>query len=103
MSLGARLKAERKRLRLTQIEMAEACGISRWAQLYFEKDINVPGGAYLLAAYAAGVDVMYVLLGQPSKIEPAALRLLTAFDRAPASTRESVLSLLGVAQQDGSR
>lgn len=103
MSLGARLKAERKRLRLTQVQMAQACRISRYAQLYFEKDINVPGGAYLLAAYAVGVDVMYVLLGQPSKIEPAALRLLTAFDSAPVSTRKSVLSLLGLAQQDGGR
>ena len=64
-TVGARLLTERKRLGLTQIEMAERCGVSQWAQLYFEKDRNLPGGAYLIAAHYIGVDILYVLTGAP--------------------------------------
>lgn len=76
VTVGKRLKEERKRLRLTQQEMAEACGVSKWAQLYFEKDQNMPGGAYLLAAHARGVDVMYVLLEQRAELDPSEAALL---------------------------
>lgn len=62
-TVGARLLTERKRLGLTQIEMAERCVVSRWAQLAFEKDKNLPGGAYLIAAHRIGVDILYVLTG----------------------------------------
>lgn len=31
--------------------------------VYFESDVNLPGGAYLIAAAALGVDVSYVLTG----------------------------------------
>lgn len=64
-TVGARLLTERKRLGLTQIEMAEHCGVSRWAQLNFEKDTNLPGGAYLIAAHHIGVDILYVLTATP--------------------------------------
>ncbi|ASL00369.1 hypothetical protein XcvCFBP7113P_08205 [Xanthomonas citri pv. vignicola] len=30
---------------------------------YFEKDTNLPGGAYLIAAHHIGVDILYVLTG----------------------------------------
>ncbi|CEJ48978.1 hypothetical protein XAB3213_4660003 [Xanthomonas citri pv. bilvae] len=46
-TVGARLLTERKRLGLTQTEMAERCSVTRWAQLNFEKDTNLPGGGYL--------------------------------------------------------
>ncbi len=36
---------------------------ARSAQINFEKDENVPGGSYLLAASDAGVDIGYVLVG----------------------------------------
>ncbi|MBO9855169.1 XRE family transcriptional regulator [Xanthomonas sp. A1809] len=97
MTVGKRLKEERKRLRLTQQEMADACGISKWAQLYFEKDQNMPGGAYLLAAHARGVDIMYVLLEQRLELDPSETALLAAFRAAPQGVRAAILSNLGPA------
>lgn len=64
-TVGARLVTERKRLGFTQTEMAERCSVTRWAQLNFEKDTNLPGGAYLIAAHHIGVDILYVLTGTP--------------------------------------
>lgn len=94
VTVGKRLKEERKRLRLTQQEMAEACGVSKWAQLYFEKDQNMPGGAYLLAAHARGVDLMYVLLEQRAELDPSEAALLAAFRAAPQELRTAMLSNL---------
>lgn len=71
MTVGKRLKEERKRLGLTQDEMAVQLGLTRYAQLNFEKDVNLPGGAYLLAALERGVDVMYVLSGHRAQLDPA--------------------------------
>lgn len=64
-SIGSRLKEERERLGLTQVEFREACGASKTAQFYFENDKQVPGGTYLIAADNLGVDVLYVLTGRP--------------------------------------
>lgn len=63
MSIGGRLKEERERLGMTQTAFRDACGASKTAQFYFETDRQVPGGAYLLAASDAGVDIGYVLIG----------------------------------------
>lgn len=63
MSLGSRLREERTAMGQTQTEFAEKCGVKKLAQLRFEKDENLPGGAYLLAAHALGVDIQYVLTG----------------------------------------
>ncbi|MBB4591856.1 XRE family transcriptional regulator [Xanthomonas cannabis] len=98
MTVGKRLKEERKRLRLTQQEMADACGISKWAQLYFEKDQNMPGGAYLLAAHARGVDIMYVLLEQRMELDASEAALLEAFRAAPQEVRAAMLSGIGPAR-----
>lgn len=96
MSVGKRLKEERKRLGLTQEEMAVQLGLTRYAQLNFEKDVNLPGGAYLLAALARGVDVMYVLSGHRAQLDPADLRLLSVFKNASPAVRNAALAALGV-------
>lgn len=62
--MGARLVEERERLGLSQQQFFRACGISKAQQYNFEKGINYPGGAYLIAADALGVDVLYVLTGK---------------------------------------
>lgn len=63
MSVGRRLVEERKRLGMSQAAFFTACGVSKAAQYNFESDVNLPGGAYLIAAAALGVDVSYVLTG----------------------------------------
>ncbi|APP01088.1 helix-turn-helix transcriptional regulator [Xanthomonas perforans] len=96
MTVGKRLKEERKRLGLTQEEMALQFGLTRYAQLNFEKDINLPGGAYLLAALDRGVDVMYVLSGHRAQLDLADRRLLSAFKDASPAARSAVLAALGL-------
>lgn len=64
MSVGRRLVEERERLGMSQAAFFTACGVSKKAQFNFENDHNIPGGAYLIAAAALGVDVAYVLTGQ---------------------------------------
>ena len=103
MTVGKRLKEERKRLRLTQQAMADACGISKWAQLYFEKDQNMPGGAYLLAAHARGVDITYVLLEQRMELDPSEAALVAAFRAAPQDMRAAMLDNLGLARSVSER
>ncbi|WP_031421355.1 helix-turn-helix domain-containing protein [Xanthomonas euvesicatoria] len=96
MTVGKRLKEERKRLGLTQEEMAVQLGLTRYAQLNFEKNINLPGGAYLLAALDRGVDVMYVLSGHRAQLDPVDRLLLSAFKDASPVARNAALTALGV-------
>lgn len=83
--------------------MADACGISKWAQLYFEKDQNMPGGAYLLAAHARGVDITYVLLEQRMELDPSEAALVAAFRAAPQDMRAAMLDNLGLARSVSER
>ncbi|MCC4622235.1 helix-turn-helix domain-containing protein [Xanthomonas cassavae CFBP 4642] len=96
MTFGKRLKDERKRLDLTQDELATQLGVTRYAQINFEKDINLPGGAYLLAALDRGVDVMYVLSGHRVQMDPEDARFLSALRTASASARSVALAALGL-------
>lgn len=95
MEFGERLKAERKRLDMTQQAMAEACGVSKRQQLYYEAD-QWPGGAYLASAAKLGVDVAFVLTGaraQPGSPEEALL--VAAYRTANQDVKRAVLAALG--------
>lgn len=65
-TLGARLREERARLGLTQPAFATACGAKKTSQINYEADRRRPDSAYLTAASALGVDVLYVLTGNRS-------------------------------------
>ncbi|MER3056538.1 XRE family transcriptional regulator, partial [Xanthomonas hortorum] len=71
---------------------------SRYAQLNFEKDINLPGGAYLLAALDRGVDVLYVLSGHRAQLDTADALLLSAFKDASPAARNAALAALGLVE-----
>lgn len=60
---GERLKEERKRLGLTQAEMADIGGIGRIAQVQYEAEATAPTTRYLSAIGAAGVNLGYLVLG----------------------------------------
>jgi len=66
MSIGSRLREERKRLGLTQESLGQIGGVRKQAQLLYEKDSFVPDANYLAAIAATGVDVLYVLTGKRS-------------------------------------
>jgi DNA-binding XRE family transcriptional regulator len=44
VSVGIRLKEERKRLGLTQEAMGVACGVAKRTQILFEQDVTCPVG-----------------------------------------------------------
>ena len=98
MSVGTRLKEERKRLGLTQEAMGLACGVAKRTQILFEQDAHLPGGAYFVAADELGVDVTYVLVGRRERLAEADADLLDAWRSASASARAAVMAALrGVA------
>lgn len=70
MDISERLRAERVRLKLTQEEMAALGGLSKLAQLRYEKGERKPDSAFLATLADAGVDVLYVITGERSKPVP---------------------------------
>lgn len=60
---GARLREERKRLKKTQVEFAQAGGVGRLAQIQYENETTVPTIRYINGIATLGTDVPYLLLG----------------------------------------
>ncbi len=84
---GKRLKEERKRCRLTQLQLADLAGIGRLAQFQYESESRSPNTRYLNAIFSAGLDITYLLLG--TRHSPS---ILTTQDVQDIETK--VLSLL---------
>ncbi|HGM5959009.1 TPA: helix-turn-helix domain-containing protein [Stenotrophomonas maltophilia] len=95
MSVGNRLKEERKRLGLTQEAIGLACGVAKRTQILFEQDAHVPGGAYFAAADELGMDVTYVLVGRRDRLTEADADLLDTWRNASAPARAAALVALG--------
>lgn len=64
MNLGARLKAERERLGLSQTDFAAIAGASKHAQINWEKGAASPNAVALEAWEKRGLDVLYVITGR---------------------------------------
>lgn len=96
MSFGARLKEERKRLKLTQSQIAERAGTTKSTQLLYEKDSMRANSDYLAAIAQAGVDVAYVVTGERGGIqltdEEAAL--VSLFRQQDEQVRAAALEVL---------
>ena len=60
---GERLREERERLKLSQSDFGEACGVKKLAQFNYEKGERSPDVAYLEKASNLGVDLYYLLTG----------------------------------------
>jgi len=95
VSVGNRLKEERKRLGLTQEAIGLACGVAKRTQILFEQDAHVPGGAYFAAADELGMDVTYVLVGRRDRLTEADADLLDTWRNASAPARAAALAALG--------
>ncbi len=61
---GNRLREERSRLKLNQVEFGELGGVSKNAQLNYEKGERSPDADYLMALIPHGIDVHYLLTGE---------------------------------------
>jgi transcriptional regulator with XRE-family HTH domain len=94
VSVGLRLKEERKRLGLTQEAMGVACGVTKRTQIFYEMDSVGASAAYLTAAYELGVDVVYLLTGTRERLSESDTDLLNAWRNASASARAAVMAAL---------
>lgn len=79
---------------MTQTELGEKCRTSLNGQSNFERDKNLPGGAYLLALNDLGFDVNYILTGKPGAMNDAEAALLLAYRQTSAAQREKVMEVL---------
>ncbi|MDT0358000.1 helix-turn-helix transcriptional regulator [Herbaspirillum huttiense F1] len=61
-----RLKEERKRLGLNQEEFAALGGVKKGAQFNYENGSRAPDTDYLFSIALAGVDLVYLMTGEPS-------------------------------------
>lgn len=96
MSFSRRLREERKRLRLTQKQVASMLGITEQAQIAYEKD-RLPQFADYLEGFArAGADVSYVITGERGGVqltdEEAAL--VSLFRQQDEQVRAAALEVL---------
>lgn len=102
-SIGARLREERNRLGLSQEAFGAIPGVTKQAQIRYEKGERHPDTLYLAAIAAAGVDVLYVLTGQhsggtaaaPAPISEGDRVLLDNFHAAPEQVQAGIKTALG--------
>jgi transcriptional regulator with XRE-family HTH domain len=98
-SFSTRLKQERRRLKRSQTDFAALGGVQTQAQLHYEKGSRRPNSDYLIAIAAAGVDVQYLITGEPAQLVTLALsvdeqRLVAKFRDLKARERRGVLALV---------
>lgn len=97
-----RIKEERKRLKLSQVDFAELGGVTQNSQSSYELGKRTPDADYLMALAGHGVDVCYVLTGQregePQGAAPelpqSEQKLLMQYRDAPPMVRRIVQAAL---------
>lgn len=112
MNISDRLREERERLGLNQVEFGSIGGVKKLAQINYEKGERHPDSAYLAAIAAAGADVLYILTGQraggasapppPRAVSEGDRILLDNFHAAPAQVQAGVKTALGAFASGGS-
>lgn len=94
---NAKLKEERKRLSLSQTDLGKACGVTKQAQIRYEKGERQPDSDYLEKAHKAGVDVSYLITGirtQPVELPSDEAFLLDSFRALGADQKRMALQLM---------
>jgi len=81
-TFGQRLTGERKRLALSQAEIADQIGVSKRSVIDWEADAASPKADYLVKMSGLGLDVTYVLTGH--HVDPALLAQLASTSQATA-------------------
>ncbi|MDD4967465.1 helix-turn-helix transcriptional regulator [Halothiobacillus sp.] len=96
LQIGARLKEERTRLRLSQSEIADSLGVSRRSVIDWEKGGATPNAENISDLYDFGVDVLYTLTGrrEPEPFSTEEKLLVERYRAADEATRYRILSSL---------
>ena len=76
-TFGERLKQERDGLDCSQTDLGKTGGVTKQAQINYEKGVRFPDARYLAAVAERGVDVLDVLTGRREK-QPMAQAQATA-------------------------
>lgn len=93
-SIGARLREERNRLALSQEAFGAIPGVTKQAQIKYEKDERHPDTLYLAAIAVAGADVLYILTGQRAAgtaSDPAEQVLLDSYRRCKPAAKANLI------------
>ncbi|MFV9997287.1 MAG: helix-turn-helix domain-containing protein [Arsenophonus endosymbiont of Dermacentor nuttalli] len=98
MSLAEKIREERKRIGLTQVQFAKVAGVQPTTQVNYEKGIRVPDAAYLEKVAITGVDVLYIITGQRASnlngITNDEAEIIQLYRSAPLSVKTAVYGAL---------
>lgn len=94
-SVGERLRLERERLGLSQVELGGVGGVSRRTQMAYEAGEQSPNVDYLTAIRQAGADVGFVLIGEKLltglELDERERGLIRAFRSMKVALQDSIL------------
>lgn len=91
-----RLRNERDKVGLNQAAFAAVGGVSRSAQINYEKGERVPDAIYLESISKIGCDIQYIILGNPSiaAVTDDEVALLEKFRSADLQLKAAVMAVL---------
>lgn len=103
ITIGERLAEERKRLRLTQAELAEVTGFSKRAIGSYERGERSPDAEQLLKYNEMGMDIYYVVMGRRVTgmldLTPMQRAVLEDFDRCSVEHKIDAIKYLALLAQ----
>lgn len=86
-TFGSRLREERLRVGISQVEAANACGVSREMWGRYERGIGSPGADVIARMAELGIDTHYAVTGEKSSGNSDSAR--GSFDDVLASLRSA--------------
>lgn len=99
--IGTRLRAERKRLGLSQQALGAIGGVAANAQGKYESGERLPKADYLVAIADGGVDVLYVLTNRRDHEVQGPSAAMTAQDALLKDVELAVQAFLSAQQTSG--
>lgn len=105
VSFGERLRSERLRIGMQQLDLADACAVSRKTLSVWEKGEQTPNAAVLSKMASAGIDVLYVVTGQrqgetEATLAPEEKALLSAWRSSGEKGRTALTAVAEVLKQE---
>lgn len=67
--IGTRLREERVRMQLSQMDFGAIGGVRGYAQWSYERGVRSPSAIYLARIAEAGADVLYIVTGRRSRVK----------------------------------
>ena len=99
--VGERLRLERERLGLSQLEFGGVGGVSRRTQVAYEAGEQTPNTDYLAAIRVAGANLGFVLMGENFHTAPALdeleWRLIKCFRSMSETAKAAIVHIVEIA------